>query len=142
MLYDIEAGIMLSSSRVIEAESEDKAREIAEDMVGAGEWDFSYESLDLVSLEAIGSGADGIDFHPDDRPVYTICPRLTEEVKRSVVRERYRLACEQNNVIAGAAYQAGFMAAMAYLGHLGCWVSNMNDELSDLMNGYIDGEWE
>ena len=50
MLYDIEAGIMLSSSRVIEAESEDKAREIAEDMVGAGEWDFSYESLDLVSL--------------------------------------------------------------------------------------------
>ena len=59
-----------------------------------------------------------------------------------MVRERYRLACEQNNVIAGAAYQAGFMAAMAYLGHHGCWISNMNDELSDLMNGYIDGEGE
>ena len=145
MLYEIEGEITLTATKLIEAENEQDAHEIAADQIGAGEWDFTYENWGLHRTETVSRSTDETDdecsVFCSGAPVYHDNPRVGEEFKRNVVRQWYRHAAVERNPGAGLAYLSGVRSTLEFLGADEAFLDSLGEEMGELFDQLIEGQW-
>ena len=67
--------------------------------------------------------------------------KIVDEDKRDVVRTAYWYIQQAGSSFAGEAYRNGFLYALEIAGTSESTLHHLEDELADMYDSYIEGDW-